>query len=209
MASLRSYYNKRLTEPGRKEGIRQSLYDFQTYLAAGQLSMIFFQVPKGQSGKTLDDTNMVLAGQLPAGWKFIAESLEFYFFPGVSPGAVLANAAPQFTNDVYAVGKSGAVSMTVGSKPYLNEAPLMRFPPKTGLSVQSTLGVATTVAATTPVAEVDYARFSGRPYQLNPVLPLVANLSFSVEVDWKALAALPSGVAGRIGAVLDGILFRE
>lgn len=209
MASLRKYYNKRLTEPGRKEGIRQTLYDFQPYLAAGQLDMLFFQVPKGQNGKTLADTNMTLAGQLPAGWKFIAESLEFYFFPGVSPGQVLAGTAPMFTNDVYAVGKSGAIEIMVGSKPYLNEAPLMRFPPKTGLSVQSALGVATTVAATTPVANVDYARFGGRPYQLNPVLPIVANLSFSVEVNWGALVPLPSGVAGRIGAVFDGIMFRE
>lgn len=209
MANLRSYYTKNLTRPGQKEGIRQTLYDFQVYPAAGTLQLIFFQVPKGQAGKTAADTNMELAGQLPAGWKFIAESVEVHFFPGVSPAAVLANAAPQFANDVWAVGKSGSLALKIGSKDYLEEAPLLRFPPKTGLNVQAAIGVATTVAATTPVAEVDYARWAGRPYQLNPVLPIESNLSFSATMRWPALVPLPSAVAGRIGLVMDGVLFRE
>ncbi|MGZ7265373.1 hypothetical protein ACXWP3_09695, partial [Streptococcus pyogenes] len=44
------------------EAIKQSLYDYQAYAAAGQTNLTFFALPVGQSSKTLSDTNMTLAG---------------------------------------------------------------------------------------------------------------------------------------------------
>ena len=56
-----------VNRPGMEEDIFQPLYDYQTYALAGTTSEYqFFQVPQGQGGKTLADTNMDSAGQLPA-----------------------------------------------------------------------------------------------------------------------------------------------
>ena len=72
-----------VTKPGQIEATAQSLYDFQTYAAAGQTSLQFFQTPKGQGGKTAADTNLEQAGQLPAGKNFLVTSIEVKFYPGV------------------------------------------------------------------------------------------------------------------------------
>ena len=120
------------------EVTRQSLYDFQTYAAAGQTSLTFFQVPIGQTGKTIADTNLELAGQLPAPKNFVVESIEIYFFPADAPvsidnTAVVTAAITNYANDVDAVAQSGSLDFFIGSKSYLQEAPLGRFPPKTRL----------------------------------------------------------------------------
>ena len=56
---------------GSIEAVRASLYDFQTYAAAGQTSLTFFQVPQGQSGKTKADTNMEAAWRLAAPKRYL------------------------------------------------------------------------------------------------------------------------------------------
>ncbi len=82
LAELQSYAVNR---KGQYEGIRQSLYDYQTYASAGQTSLSFFQVPVGQAGKTIADTNMEVSGTLPQPKHFLVESCEIRFWPGVLP----------------------------------------------------------------------------------------------------------------------------
>ena len=113
------------------EVTRQSLFDFQTYAAAGQTSLTFFQVPIGQGGKTIADTNLELAGQLPAPKYSLVESIEIYLFPADAPVSIVnaADAAglaviTNYANDVDAVAQSGSLDFFIGSKSYLQEAPL-------------------------------------------------------------------------------------
>lgn len=196
----------RVTRPGMGEGIKSSLYDFQTYAAAGQTSLTFFQIPVGQSGKTIADTNMKVAGQLSTGNVFVVQGIELYLFPGTLPMIQgVAAGAVNFTNDIYTVAKSGSLTMKVLDKDYVTEAPLGRFPPRTGLEVEA--AAATTVAASQPT--MDYARMNGQPYNVNPDVTLESNMSFSVTLNWPAAVALPSTVDARIGVVLNGILYRR
>lgn len=191
---------------GQYEVVRQTQYDFQTYANAGQTSLQFFQVPKGQGGKTIADTNLEVAGSLPQPKWFLVESVEIHFFPGVDigiSGAALAES--EFSNDVYAVAKGGSLNFFIGSKTYVEEAPLIRFPPKTRLYAES--AYATTVAASQ--LSYDYAAACGRPYFVDPEVLLIPNQNFSVTLAWPSVVALPSGVDGRIGIVLDGILYRQ
>ena len=116
---------------GQYEGIRQSLFDFQTYASAGQTSLAFFQVPIGQGGKTIDDTNMEIQGALPQPKHHLTESIELRFFPGVLPVTLVSGAggtivASNFSNDVYTFAKSGSLRYFIGSKAYLEESPLGR-----------------------------------------------------------------------------------
>ena len=126
---------------GEYEGVRQTLYDFQTYAAAGQSQLQFFQVPLGQAGKTIEQTNMDQAGALPTPKYFLVESIEIYFYPAANISAlqndVLANLVDtDYSNDVQAVARAGALTYFIGSKNYLQEAPLNRFPPKTCLKTE-------------------------------------------------------------------------
>ena len=191
---------------GQVEGIRQSLYDFQTYAQAGQTSLQFFQVPQGQSGKTLADTNMEVAGSLPSPKRFLVESIEVHFFPGNVVGYTGALAAAENFNDVYDVAKSGWLDFFIGSKSYLQEAPVGRFPPSVGVTGTATASDATTAAAALHF-HVDYARFGGKQYVMDPPVLLVPTQNFRVTLQWPTAVAI--NVAGRIGVVLNGILYRN
>lgn len=197
------------------EVTRQSLYDFQTYAMAGATSQTFFQTPIGQSSKTVQDTNMELAGQLPAPKYFLIESIEIHFFPAEFPVQVAngtaANATlTNFANDVYEVGKAGSLDLFIGSKSYLQEAPLVRFPPKTRLHgwFGAALQTKQAIAADDGGQIVgDYAAFGGRPYFLDPYKILLApTQNFNVKLSFSSAVAISA--AARIGVVLDGLLYR-
>ncbi len=202
----------RVDNPNAKERVRQSFYHFQAYAAAGQAQLQFFGSKVGQSGLTYADTNMEAVGQLPAGYKFRLESIEIHLFPGVDPStysaAPAAGTIPKFTSDMYAVGKSGWLELKIGAKPYLQEGPLMRFPTKTRIDRNASASAVTTTAATTHAIMLDYASWGGRPYYLKPFITIMPQQNFSVNLNWPAVVALPSGQAARIGVILDGVLQR-
>lgn len=195
------------------EAIKQSLYDYQAYAAAGQSILTFFSTPVGGS-KTLSDTNMTLAAQLPKNQEFLITSVEVFFSPTTPtvaaqmPAFFGAQAAALLVNDAYIVGRAGNLNLTIGSKPYLQEAPLGRFPQKAYFDVHGALSDATSAAATSQ-NRLAYGHWQGRPYLLDPApLLLPENQNFSVSLAW------PEGVQaisnpGRIGVILDGILYRR
>lgn len=196
------------------EAVKQSLYDFQAYPAAGASQLTFFALPIGQNGKTRSDTNMTLAGQLPANQEFLITSVEVMFFPTTPsvaaqmPAAYGAAAAAQIVNDAYIVGRSGNLELVVGSKPYLQEAPIGRFPPKTRLDVRAALADASTAAANQQ-SRIAFPVWAGRPYLLDPIpLLLPQNANFVVTLNWPEGAQAITNPA-RIGVVLDGYLYRR
>ena len=212
IADLSKY---QVNRPGEGEALRQTLYDFQTYDAAGQTQLQFFQQPKGQGGKTLNDTNMTIAGMLPRPQAFLIQSVEIYLLPdldvGTDASAITSPVASEFSNDVYTVSKSGHLVLRIGSKDYLQEAPIGRFPPKTNLKVENSASLGAEpagVGVDNMAIQYDYAAFGGRPYFVDPWLLLEANQDFAVELNWAAAVPLPSGVDARIGVVMDGILYR-
>lgn len=191
---------------------KQSLYDFQAYAAAGQTELTFFAIPVGQNSKTFSDTNMQLAGQLPLNQEFLVQSIEVIFYPNSGgtaaqlPSATAAtSAAIQRVNDTNIVGRTGNLRFAVGQRDVLQEAPLGRFPPKHYFDLETS--VSQTITSTEHRS--GDAHWAGRPYLLAPAeITLQANVSFSVKLSWpEGVQALPSGLAGRIGVVLDGIMY--
>ena len=195
------------------EAIRQSLYDYQVYAAAGQSQLSFFTNPLGGT-RTLSDTNMTLAGQLPKNQEFLVQSIEVFFSPTTPtvaagmPAAFGAQLAATLVNDSYIVGRSGNLVLTIGSKPYLQESPLGRFPQKAAFMVEGGSSDTTTAAAASQ-GRTYFGKWAGRPYLLDPAsLLLPENQNFSVTLSW------PEGVQAitnpaRIGVILDGILYRR
>lgn len=213
----KALHAQRLTDPNFKEAIRQSLYDTLSFDSGATTSLRFFSTPQGGT-KTKADTNMTLAGQIPKRHKFVADGIEIHIAPGSSAAAYVrqdpvrqnaAVAAPHFANDVWALGEAGWLEVLIGSKTYLIEGPLYRFPPQNGIDVRPAAAVENTNTTVLNQITSDYARFSGRPYVLAPELPIDENTNFEVTVNWPAAFALPSGFDAKLKLVLLGTLFRN
>lgn len=205
------------------EAIRQSLYDSTSYAAAGATQLNFFQLPVGQGtgfgggAKTLSDTNMLAAGQMPANQEFLIQSVEVSFFPTTPtvtadmPASFGAQAVDNLVNDVYKFYRAGNLNLAIGAKSYLQEGPLLRFPPKAYYELHAAVtDIAPNGAGTGNMqSKIAYATARGRPYQLAPAnLRLVSNQNFSVSLNW------PEGLQviinpGRVFVILDGILYRR
>lgn len=215
-ANLNRLYHRRLVDPAKREGIREPLYDFLTYNSGVDLALRFFQDPISGT-KTKADTNLTLQGQLPGGHKFISETLEIHVLPGSNAASYIrqdpvktgvALAAPNFANDVWALMQTGYLVFHIGDKDYIT-APLLSFPSMSGLGITAAAAVENTNTTVLNQITVDYARMVGRPFVINPVLPIEALTNFDVSLFWPAAVTLPSGFDARIGIVIGGVRFRK
>lgn len=192
------------------EAIWQPFYDYQTLLAAGATQMQFFQVQQGQAGKTYADTNMQLGGQFPAPTAFLCTAIQVVMFANNNAGAqtgpsttAAAAAALPNVNDTLKFLNSGYLQVTIGSKTYLTDGPLGKFP--TNFSMGGLEALSGTFTAGTFMA-VDFARAIGRYYELTPFLiPMTQN--FAVTLNWPAAVALTN--PARVGVIMDGFYYRQ
>ena len=187
------------------EAIKQSLYDYQTYALAGTTQQIFFAVPAGQGGKTKEDTNMTLAGQLPTNNLMLVESIEISFTSNTLPSIAGVDGVISSINDAYIFRRRGWLLFTIGQKDYLTEGALMRFPEKAYFETSAAVSQAGEVADA--AQRVGYATARGRPYLLNPPLLLIENQNFQVALNWPT--AQPITADARVGVILDGQFYRR
>jgi hypothetical protein len=201
-------------DPNSIEAIWQPQYDFQLYPAAGANQLLFFQVPQGQGGKLLNDTNMNLAGQFPAPCAFLCTAIMVPFYPantilgaagtqGAAAKTAAAATVATNLNDTQIIANTGWLTITIGSKVYLTDSPLGKFPPN--FSIGGLQSAAGTYAAGTQIIS-DYARAIGRYAEITPLL-IPMNQNFVVGLYWPALTVVSTG--GRIGVILDGFYYRQ
>lgn len=199
-----------VTQWNVNEGYRGSLYHYRTYAAAGQAQLVFFGETTATAAGGKADTNMELAGMLSRGKSLEVRQVEVQFWPGVNPGrAGLAPAGldADYLNDVHAVAKSGWLEFKVGDKPIFFDAPIGKFPPSNRLGGFSSLSDSST-AGVSQGATIDYAVPCGAVYACAPIF-LEYGQKIEVSLNWPTVVALPSGVAGRIGIVLNGGGYRK
>ncbi len=198
------YYNP--NRPDSTEAIWQPFYDYQTYGTAGATSFTFFQVPNGQSSKTYADTNMELAGQFPAPTAFLCTAIMVFFSPGAAASITgTAAAASANWNDVVNVANAGYLELTIGSKPYLRDAPIGKFAPNFTINGASSVAIG---SGQTTVSQVQtgYARAAGRYYEITPFL-IPQSQNFNVKLFFPTAQTVTN--AGRIGVILDGFYYRQ
>jgi hypothetical protein len=215
--------------PAQSEIIRNRLYDFLLYPAAGTTQLTFFSLPVGQgitsaqgatvgSAKTLSDTNMQLGGQLPNGQMYVVESIEVLFLPGsvstantYTPAAVYAFAAVAAAavgaavNDVNLILQTGQLDFNILNKNYLREPMLMAFPPKAMTELSAAIA---SNSATTSLVSAQLAKAAGRPYYIDPKISIRPAVNFEVKISWPGAVAPTSGFNGRIGVLFDGGFMR-
>lgn len=180
-------------------------WDTQTIPAAGSLTLTYFQVPQGQGAsnfgaagvaKQLADTNMDLAGQLPAGYNFDITGFR------VQPAFTMTTADAQ----KWSVG--GTLTFTIGSKPFLR-APLDSVPAGMG-PYGSVFGT----AATGGITAHGWPHLSNAFVIARKPLTLAQTQNFSVVLTWVALSPVTSTVPTQPAAGLpvrvymDGCLKR-
>jgi len=198
------YYNP--NRPDSTEAIWQPFYDYQTYGTAGSTSFTFFQVPNGQSSKTYADTNMELAGQFPAPTAFLCTAIMVFFAPGAAASITgTAAAASANWNDVVNVANAGYLELTIGSKPYLRDAPIGKFAPNFTINGSSAIAIG---SGQTTISQVQtgYARAAGRYYEITPFL-IPQSQNFNVKLFFPTAQTVTN--AGRIGVILDGFYYRQ
>jgi hypothetical protein len=194
--------------PDQVEGLKWSLYDSLTYATTGQSQLTFFQQPQGgTANKTLANTDMTAAGALPAPQSFLITGIQLFFFPGDLISTYGAGAASAFINDTYKFWTQPAwLELFIGSKPYLDEAPLLKFPPANGMSGFAGISDSTTAGAAQQ-SQIGYASAGGMPYEVNPPVLLVATQNFKVTLNWPALVTITA--AATVYCNLTGFLYRN
>lgn len=212
--------NRHQSYLGTMDVIWDPLYDFASYPSAGTLNLSFFATPIGQGtttapgatgGKTIADTNMDSAGQLGKGNQFYVTGVEMLLFPSNVPGqgGLEPTGVGSFVNTMYNVGKSGSVRFAVGSdRVYLQQGPLMLFPPSVRLAVSAALVSEGDTSVATSVGEINYAAWSGEVFTIVPIL-LDANQVFTFTASWPALVAAAGPAAHRLGTRLRGYKIRN
>ncbi len=229
MVSITDFTSNRVTNPGQSEIVRQRLYDYQLYPAAGAQQLAFFQQPIGQgvttaigatvgAAKSQWDTNMELGGQLPSGKSFLVESIEILYLPGASAAAntyttanvsqfaaVAALTVTSAVQDVQQFYQTGMLEFNVLSKNYLRETPLLAFPPKAHQSLDAAIS---SNSATTSEVGVTLNKAAGRPYYVEPRITLQPAVNFEVLLRWPALVPTISTFNARVGVILDGYQLR-
>lgn len=206
--SMDDLQNYNVNRAGQPEVIWQPQYHYQAYPMAGATQLTFFQTPIGSGGLTFADTSMVSAGMLPRPQEFLITGIQVFFRPGgvisqagVAPALVAAN-----WNDVNTAlyNPVNWLELFIGSKAYLDDAPIAKFTQQFGLVGGGWRSSGSTAVASGD-AFTDYARHAGRYYSITPV-KIPANQNFRVTINYPALA--PIAVAGKIGVILDGFLYR-
>jgi hypothetical protein len=202
------------------EFLTQSLYDSAAYPTTGiaQLTFFQFQVGAGVSvisggAKTLEDTNMLAAGSMPAMQAFVVTGIELDMQPAVPaftaatlPAVFGAQAVASPINDVWKVRATGWLQFNIGSKAYMTEGPLMRFPASTDLEIDAAAADVSTAGASFQT-RISYAKAVGVPYLLAPNnLLLIPNQNFSLTLNWATLQTVVTAM--RIFARFTGQLIR-
>ena len=212
----------------RADIVESTLYDYQIYPTAGATQLNFFSVPIGQglsshpgnagNTKTLADTNMRLANQLPVGYGFLVQCVEVDFVPGsvstantftpfnpINFAVAAAASVGGGISDVSFMSKVGQLTFTVASKSEIEDAPLGMFPPRNILELQAAVS---SNSATVGEVAITQAKFGGRQYTLRVPKYLNQQINFGVALNFPVAAATPSGFNGRIGVRLSGLMVR-
>jgi hypothetical protein len=193
---------------GVMEAITQPLYSYQAYPAAGSANPLTFFQSQPVGTITAEDTNMQLAGQLPAPQKFLIQGIGVDFISGNAVAKFGAEVANGNLNDFYAVMKRGLLTLTIGSKNYLQMTSLLQLPPRSHINGGAAVADATTAAAALQTM-IQFGFSDGDTFKPRPLL-IEASQNFQVSIAYPGGAvAIPSAdAAARIGVILYGTLYR-
>lgn len=184
----------------KREIISQPLWDTSPVAAATATTQVsFFQIPRGgAAGKTLEDSNMTLAGQLPRPQVYFVKSLSF----SVKPTVPAATGNPVTLVEDFLEILDGVLQFVVGAKVML-EVPLFWLVAGFGPHIEQ-------IDAGAAVRAISMTNgLQGMPYRwfLKHRIMIDENENFRGDVSWET--AFSSGQAVDLQLYLDGELIRS
>lgn len=203
LSDLARYNVNRL---GDVEGVWNPLYDYQTYPTAGAAQLTYFQAPLGgATGRTYEDTNIDLGGQLSTPTEFLITSIGVNFlsnFPTDLLSGAINSSEPL---DTFTVLKRGFMRVTIGSKDYIKYTNLMEFPAAGRMNGFGAASNRSVLAAGQRTA-VGIAQSTGPQFAMTPIrLPSGQAFRATIEYPNGAVAAT---AGGRLGIILYGFMYR-
>jgi len=191
--------------PGVTDTIDQPMYDSVTFAAgAAMAKTVMFQTTIGQGGKTLAQTNMTVAGTLPAPWILNVRAIKFY---------VTNNTVPA---DLQNVLSNVSFTLNVGVKPFL-QCPSLYLPAGMGGILTAAAQLGTSGAAqniplfsTSNGFPVPQAAFIlDYPIQIGALENFNVTLNPETAFNFAAAGGATVGVGATIQVFLDGALTRQ
>lgn len=195
--------------PGIREEMFAPRYDYRV-IDAVQAYTEFFTIPMGMETahgmKTARDTNMVNAGTLPQGCRFLATGIRVLFIPDA-----LAHRGRKAEDeqDAKRVLLGGELRLCVANRDYVVDGPLAKFPtclPRTWMGE---------LAYLTPEAEEPHWQAIYDPtlqrianlhaYKITPLF-IQSQQFFCVRI---CAEPQPLNAPGKLGVILDGHIIRE
>lgn len=181
--------------PGLMDEDCQPLYDRLLYTSAATLSLRFFTVAIG-GVKTLVDTNMSVAGELPQPQSFRCYGMSFILGPGANAGVELAPL------DIWGLMFNAQVIFHVGEKDkHVGNG--IFYPSGAGVSG---FGYGTAAAA---VERGNFGVADPRAiFTFSKPIPIGVSINFYVEASWPAGAVTLARGNAKLMCVLHGELSR-
>lgn len=155
------------------------LYDTLTIANGGtQTAFRFFQQSIGQSGLSLESTNLEIPGQLPAGYKFVCQKIV------CSPATSLTLTAAT-AKDIVAVSQRGVSQLFIGTRPY-TQLKMSNLIGGGLMGFSSAFDAATALTYVTPRTVING--------ELEYGISIPANYSFSVLVNYDAAPVVSADI---------------
>jgi hypothetical protein len=141
------------------------------------------------------------AGQIPKGQQFVITSVQVELF---LDGDDIQDAGDpdQYLRDYHNVMTGSAnLQLEIGSKDYLQQGPLNKFPPEQNVDASIALGTGNAA-----LEGSSYAVGGGNTFNIVPVT-LTSNQNFSVTINFDTAIAINADA--RFGVTLNGYKFRN
>lgn len=216
--------------PHSAEVISQSLYDHARYPSGGAIDFEFFSSPVGSGlsalasatlaiPKTFADTNMEAPKMLPKGVAHLVTSIQVNARRHAGTNAIAAytsQADPSgsisnvgFADPFLEIRESAYLTLFVGSKVYLTDCGLWRFPMTANLRLDVSIhrnvaGGSSNAGKTTGDLQADFTGL----YVVDPPIFIPPEQNFGVKIQYIPARATVSTGPLILGVFLDGYRYR-
>ena len=205
------------------QSLRKTWYSYVTYPVAGQTQTSFFGNVAGQTGVTIQDTNMTKAGSFGQ-THFLLMGIRMDIRPKADfqlNRAMTADADALFSDLYLGLAQAGVLQINIGARPFIQlPNPFLYAPPADGRPVLRWNG-ARSGALPTQVSSNPHAELNNdidNLYRVDPMVLIEAEQGFDVSLLYPTNPA-PSVIATNIitndttaclqvGVSLEGIMYR-
>jgi hypothetical protein len=210
------------------QSLRRQFYSEVTYPEAGVTELNFFGTPKGQSGNTFENTNMIKANSFGQ-QHFLLKSIHFNITIATWAQSAFSgtDTASLYSDIVNGFVHHGVFTLMINAKTFAQiPKPFLYCPPGTGQPVLKSAAIKSMVLAeaapntlsvlTGPTPQARLLSRDENNYILDPQILIEAEQTFEAKLTYNsgAIAVIGTGITDdstnplKVRVTFDGIVFR-